>query len=75
MTNAPISLRKGGLPRREVCRKGGHDLCNHLLEKGRPAMKGRLPSASKEVGITMVSFLPDSVETGLESHGLNPSLL
>ena len=35
----------------------------HVLEKGRPAMEGSLPFPSK-VGMTMVSFLFDSVETG-----------
>ena len=38
-------------------------------------MKGSLPSPSKEVGMTMVSFLFNSVEIGWDSHGLNPSLL
>ena len=45
------------------------------LEKGRPAMKESLASPSKEVGVTMVSFLYVSVETGWDSYGLVPSLL
>ena len=38
-------------------------------------MQGSLPSPSKEVGLTMVRFLPDSVETGWDSHGLTPLTL
>ena len=38
-------------------------------------MKGGLLSPSKEMGMTMVSFLPDSIETGWDRHGLNPSLV
>ena len=38
-------------------------------------MQGSLPSPSKEVGMTMASFLPDSGEIGWASHGLSPLTL
>ena len=45
------------------------------LRKAGAAMKGSLPSRSKEVCMTMASLIPDSIETGWDSHGLNSSLL
>ena len=47
----------------------------YRLGNARPAMKGSLPSAFKEVGMAMASFFPVRFKTGWSGHGLGPSLL